>query len=70
MIRAYIVMPGGTTWNRTTDTRIFSPLLYLLSYGTSNFEDANLHKIFYFSKIIPKNQQLCGSYTVFLQLQS
>ncbi len=25
----------GTTWNRTRDTRIFSPLLYQLSYGTS-----------------------------------
>ena len=25
---------GGTTRNRTGDTRIFSPLLYQLSYGT------------------------------------
>ena len=25
---------SGTTWNRTRDTRIFSPLLYQLSYGT------------------------------------
>lgn len=24
----------GATWNRTRDTRIFSPLLYQLSYGT------------------------------------
>ncbi len=24
----------GTSWNRTNDTRIFSPLLYQLSYGT------------------------------------
>ncbi len=23
---------GGQRWNRTTDTRIFSPLLYRLSY--------------------------------------
>ena len=23
---------GGQEWNRTTDTRIFSPLLYQLSY--------------------------------------
>ena len=23
---------GGQRWNRTTDTRIFSPLLYQLSY--------------------------------------
>ena len=27
----------GTTRNRTKDTRIFSPLLYLLSYGTLLF---------------------------------
>ena len=26
----------GTTRNRTGDTRIFSPLLYQLSYGTIN----------------------------------
>jgi hypothetical protein len=25
---------GGASWNRTSDTRIFSPLLYQLSYGT------------------------------------
>ena len=25
----------GTNWDRTSDTRIFSPLLYHLSYGTS-----------------------------------
>ncbi len=24
----------GASWNRTSDTRIFSPLLYQLSYGT------------------------------------
>ena len=28
---------GGTDGNRTSDTRIFSPLLYQLSYGTSVF---------------------------------
>ena len=27
-------LPGGSTRNRTRDTRIFSPLLYQLSYGT------------------------------------
>ena len=27
----------GATRNRTGDTRIFSPLLYQLSYGTSQF---------------------------------
>ena len=25
---------SGANWNRTSDTRIFSPLLYQLSYGT------------------------------------
>ena len=28
---------SGTTRNRTGDTRIFSPLLYQLSYGTMHF---------------------------------
>ncbi len=28
------IFEGGATRNRTKDTRIFSPLLYLLSYGT------------------------------------
>ena len=26
------IINGGSEWNRTTDTRIFSPLLYRLSY--------------------------------------
>ena len=34
------VLAGGATRNRTGDTRIFSPLLYQLSYGT------NLHRYF------------------------
>ena len=29
---------SGATRNRTGDTRIFSPLLYQLSYGTSVFD--------------------------------
>ena len=28
---------GGFKWNRTTDTGIFSPLLYQLSYEAINF---------------------------------
>ena len=28
---------GGDEWNRTIDTRIFSPLLYQLSYITAPF---------------------------------
>ena len=31
----------GTDGNRTSDTRIFSPLLYQLSYGTSVFRAQN-----------------------------
>ena len=27
-----LLINGGSEWNRTTDTRIFSPLLYRLSY--------------------------------------
>ena len=30
----YVLCFGGATRNRTGDTRIFSPLLYQLSYGT------------------------------------
>ena len=39
---------GGATRNRTGDTRIFSPLLYQLSYGTIVvlFCDAKLRKSF------------------------
>ena len=28
----YSAIYGGSNWNRTSDTRIFSPLLYRLSY--------------------------------------
>ena len=31
---AFRSFAGGATRNRTGDTRIFSPLLYQLSYGT------------------------------------
>ena len=34
---AFRSFAGGATRNRTGDTRIFSPLLYQLSYGTSIF---------------------------------
>ena len=33
---------SGATGNRTRDTRIFSPLLYQLSYGTSLYFALNL----------------------------
>ena len=37
MFRTFYLQPFfcGTTRNRTGDTRIFSPLLYQLSYGTN-----------------------------------
>ena len=37
---------GGATRNRTGDTRIFSPLLYQLSYGTSLISGAKVGLIF------------------------
>ena len=39
---------SGATRNRTGDTRIFSPLLYQLSYGTNDFSNAGA-KILLFS---------------------
>jgi hypothetical protein len=42
----------GIDWNRTSDTRIFSPLLYHLSYDAiSPFGDGKITKIF--EKTIP-----------------
>ena len=48
---------SGTTRNRTGDTRIFSPLLYQLSYGTLNVKQhdfsiasAKVSKIFFSRK--------------------
>ncbi len=32
-----VFLKSGATRNRTGDTRIFSPLLYQLSYGTNHF---------------------------------
>ena len=39
---AFRSFAGGATRNRTGDTRIFSPLLYHLSYGTN----MSLQKVF------------------------
>ena len=53
---------GGATRNRTGDTRIFSPLLYHLSYGTIllclcircfSFADAKVDKIFELPNFFP-----------------
>ena len=32
----------GISWDRTSDTRIFSPLLYRLSYDTARLRTANV----------------------------
>gem|GEM_PF-2860678 len=67
---------GGTTRNRTGDTRIFSPLLYQLSYGTFYFWEAaaKVQFIFkttkallnYFAKIRPF---VCTEKKAFLPLR-
>ena len=36
----------GIDWNRTSDTRIFSPLLYHLSYDARLIGDGKIRKIF------------------------
>ena len=41
-------MHSGATRNRTGDTRIFSPLLYQLSYGTNVFRFASAKLAIYF----------------------
>ena len=53
---------SGTTRNRTGDTRIFSPLLYQLSYGTIirfaddfSFAGAKVYKIFGSCKFLQEN---------------
>ncbi len=59
---------SGTTRNRTGDTRIFSPLLYQLSYGTfsSLFAVAKVYIFFHITKLFLekirqfiKNHYLC-----------
>ena len=40
----------GATRNRTGDTRIFSPLLYQLSYGTFSFAGAKVGIVFHIAK--------------------
>ena len=47
----------GATRNRTGDTRIFSPLLYQLSYGTVLFASAKVEQSFCLCKCFDKNLQ-------------
>lgn len=35
----------GAEWIRTTDSRIFSPMLYQLSYSTSNWRHKSIQKL-------------------------
>ena len=41
---------GGATRNRTGDTRIFSPLLYQLSYGTLSLGSAKVALFLFIAK--------------------
>ena len=36
---------GGLDWNRTSDTRIFNPLLYQLSYRALRKRDYSIRKM-------------------------
>ena len=36
----------GAEWIRTTDSRIFSPMLYQLSYSTSNWRHKSIQKVY------------------------
>ena len=36
---------GGLDWNRTSDTRIFNPLLYQLSYRALEKRDYSIRKM-------------------------
>ena len=45
------LISSGATRNRTGDTRIFSPLLYQLSYGTVGIAGANVALLFEFASV-------------------
>ena len=45
---------GGVDWNWTSDTRIFSPLLYQLSYDTIVDRDCKISIIFQIPSILTK----------------
>ena len=44
-LSSFLCMSGATR-NRTGDTRIFSPLLYQLSYGTNFFLRVQIYELF------------------------
>ncbi len=51
-------LSSGATRNRTGDTRIFSPLLYQLSYGTSLISGAKVGLIFESAKEKAKKMRI------------
>ena len=53
----FAVILRGATRSRTGDTRIFSPLLYQLSYGTIVFGDAKIDIIFISAKFPVKKSK-------------
>ena len=58
-IAVVLCLSGGVTRNRTGDTRIFSPLLYQLSYDTISFSfaGAKIGTIFECCKLFEKKVQ-------------
>ena len=49
ILRCFVFLCCGATRNRTGDTRIFSPLLYQLSYGTNALFSFATAKVCFFS---------------------
>jgi hypothetical protein len=45
----------GISWDRTSDTRIFSPLLYRLSYDTDRLRTANVAFFLFYGSFFSKN---------------
>ena len=78
-LRRMTLLHCGATRNRTGDTRIFSPLLYHLSYGTNcvNFASAKVRIIFESAKLFADffvkndilNCKLCDYIVVFSGLR-
>ena len=55
ILRCFAFLCCGSTRNRTGDTRIFSPLLYQLSYGTIVFGGAKIGIKFISANFFVKN---------------
>ena len=70
ILHCFAFLCCGATRNRTGDTRIFSPLLYQLSYGTVwfSFASAKVWLFFYSCKCFYKKLQKFFGYVFFLYL--